>query len=156
MTHINRYFLFDFFFIVLPKIIPFGFGASPIFAGQPIQVTCLVMEGDSPLSITWSFNTKEIPESGDVTTIRARDNLSMMLIDAAKAHHTGTYTCSVKNPAGMSNYSADLQINGNQRMELFTDRFIYFFKSLHIPYLSTCLFMISQHFHYILSKILGK
>lgn len=70
------------------------------------------MEGDLPLSIEWSFNGEEFPTNTDIATIRAGDKGSMMLIDSSKSHHSGTYTCTVKNPAGMANFSANLEING--------------------------------------------
>ncbi|XP_014244430.1 Down syndrome cell adhesion molecule-like protein Dscam2 isoform X8 [Cimex lectularius] len=96
--------------MVLPKIIPFGFG-GPTFAGQPVQVTCLVVEGDFPLSIDWSFEGAEVSAESDITTIRIGDKGSMLLINFAKSHHSGSYTCTVKNPAGIASFTANLEIN---------------------------------------------
>lgn len=73
------------------------------------------MEGDLPFNIAWSFEGMEIDNMNtDLTTINIGDKGSMLLIDSAKSHHAGKYTCTVKNPAGMSNFSAFLEINGNQ------------------------------------------
>lgn len=97
--------------VVLPKIVPFYFD-DPMNAGDAAQVTCLVSSGDQPLNITWSFRGKDISSAPGVTTLRGGSKASMLLIDTVSAIHTGNYTCTVRNIAGMSNFTATLRING--------------------------------------------
>lgn len=85
-------------------------------SGEAAQVTCLVSSGDLPLNITWSFGKKDISTVRGVTTLKAGRKGSMLLIDTVSALHSGEYTCTVDNPAGTSNFTANLQINGNHNL----------------------------------------
>lgn len=100
-----------------PRIIPFSFGDSPIFAGQATQVTCLVSEGDLPLDITWSVEGFDDLSRLGISTIKG-GKASMLLIDATSYKHRGNYTCTAKNPAGNVNYSTNLEIHGNPMEEV--------------------------------------
>lgn len=82
-------------------------------SGEAAQVTCLVSTGDQPLNISWSFGDKDISAVRGITTVKAGRKGSMLLIDTVSATHSGEYTCTVSNPAGSSNFTASLQINGN-------------------------------------------
>ena len=110
-------FFFSFLFFctpltVLPKIIPFYFD-NPMNSGEAAQVTCLVSSGDLPLNITWSFGEKDISDMRGITTLKAGRKGSMLLIDTVSAMHNGDYTCTARNSAGSSNFTASLRINGN-------------------------------------------
>lgn len=98
--------------IVAPRIIPFSFGESPIFAGQTAQVTCTVSEGDAPLGISWTFHGPQEMSQLGITTTKVGMKTSLLLIDYASSHHRGSYTCTAKNPAGSTNYSTLLNIHG--------------------------------------------
>ncbi|RZF32483.1 hypothetical protein LSTR_LSTR016773 [Laodelphax striatellus] len=102
-------------FLVLPRIIPFDFGESPIFAGEAAQVTCLVSQGDPPLDISWSFHGLGDLSQLGLSTNKVGKKASMLLIESASSHHRGNYTCSVRNPAGSVNYSTSLEIHGKLR-----------------------------------------
>nr|CAD7199658.1 unnamed protein product [Timema douglasi] len=95
---------------VLPKIVPFRFD-SPIFAGEATQVTCLVSQGDPPLDISWSFQGTDLSSQMGVSTTKAGKKASMLLIDVANPGHKGDYTCNVKNPAGVVNFTTSLHIH---------------------------------------------
>ena len=125
--HFDRY-SFEILSTVLPHIIPFDFGESPFFAGQAIQVTCFVMQGDPPLNISWSFNNMDISSRSDITTIRAGSKGSMLVIDSASSQHSGQYTCNVRNPVGVTNYSATLKINGIHKVWFFCSLFLKIIK----------------------------
>ncbi|KAK6620957.1 hypothetical protein RUM43_011256 [Polyplax serrata] len=96
---------------VLPKIIPFYFD-NPMNSGEAAQVTCLVSIGDLPLNISWSFGGQDISAVRGITTLKAGRKGSMLLIETVSAMHSGDYTCTVRNPAGSSNFTASLRING--------------------------------------------
>lgn len=99
--------------LVLPRIVPFTFGESPIFAGQSAQVTCFVLEGDTPLDISWTFNDSTSFKHLGISTAKVGLKTSVLLIEAAGSQHRGQYTCRVENPAGVVNFTTRLEINGN-------------------------------------------
>lgn len=99
------------FFSVRPHIVPFEF-ESPIFAGQAAQVTCLVNEGDQPFDISWSFQASHTSSQNGITTNKIGNRASLLLIDPADSGHIGNYTCTVRNPVGVVNYTASLKIHG--------------------------------------------
>lgn len=97
---------------VLPKILPFTFGESPMFAGQAAQVTCLVYEGDFPLDISWGFSRGDNFEELGIFVNKLGKKGSTLLIESISSQHQGNYTCFVKNQAGVVEYSAFLEIHG--------------------------------------------
>lgn len=96
----------------MPRILPFSFGESPIFAGQSAQVQCFVTSGDPPLDITWSFHGHADISHLGITTSRINKKSSVLSIEAAGSQHQGVYTCTAKNPGGADSYSATLEIHG--------------------------------------------
>lgn len=48
-----------------------------------------------------------------ITTNKVGTKASMLLIDSANSLHRGNYTCTVRNPVGIVNYSTNLEIHGN-------------------------------------------
>lgn len=94
---------------------PFEF-KKPIFAGQSAQVTCLVSEGDTPMEITWSFESLRPFDEYGITTHKFGHQGNVLLIAETSAHHQGVYTCSATNSAGRANYSSLLEIHGNVRV----------------------------------------
>lgn len=80
--------------------------------GEAAQVTCLVSTGDQPLEISWSFEGQSISSVPGVSATKVGRKASMLLIDPVAAEHRGNYTCTVKNPAGVVNFTAVLNING--------------------------------------------
>ena len=100
-------------YAVLPKITSFDFGEDAIFSGQSAQASCFVSEGTEPVRITWNFQGKQITsDNKDVTVTRVGKKASILVIDPARSHHRGNYTCSARNDAGTSNFTAVLNING--------------------------------------------
>lgn len=110
------FFILYYFFIfniisVLPQIRPFSFGDGPINAGDIIIANCVVMRGDPPLEIMWRY-------SGDVlkspnVVISKYERLSSLTIPSVTSHHSGAYTCIVRNRAGQTNHTAFLHVNGS-------------------------------------------
>ncbi|XP_076265870.1 Down syndrome cell adhesion molecule 1 isoform X4 [Rhynchophorus ferrugineus] len=97
--------------MVVPHVAPFNFGETPIYLGHTTQVTCLVSEGDTPLSITWIFNGAPLGLSTNVNTMKVGQKASMLLIDAVSEDNAGNYTCHVSNAAGVAEHSATLNVH---------------------------------------------
>lgn len=74
----------------------------------------MVSQGDPPLDISWSFHG----QAGDmsklgISTNKVGKKASMLLIESANSLHRGNYTCTVRNPVGIVNFSTSLEIHGN-------------------------------------------
>lgn len=64
------------------------------------------------MDISWSFHSNtELAHLG-ISTMKNGQKANMLLIESAGNQHRGVYTCSAKNPAGISNFSTTLDING--------------------------------------------
>lgn len=107
-------FFVHFLLPVLPKISPFSFGDEPIYYGQVAQATCLVTEGDYPLEVTWSFQGSHLSTQTGISTTKVGKRTSLLLIDPTQSGHTGNYTCTAKNKAGITNITATLNIYGKK------------------------------------------
>lgn len=102
--------------VVSPRIVPFKF-EEPIFAGQAAQVSCLVLEGDLPLNISWSFSgsrNRPLSELG-ISTSMFGQKANVLLIESTNAQHRGNYTCTVYSMPSFASthYTAELNIHGN-------------------------------------------
>jgi len=98
--------------VVFPKIKPFTFGDTPVFAGQSAQVTCSVLEGDSPLELSWTFDgPRDVFEMG-ASALSVGTKTTLLSIDNTNSDHRGNYTCHVANRAGNASYTASLNVHG--------------------------------------------
>ena len=104
-----------------PKILPFGFGASIFNEGDYAQASCVVSTGDLPLKISWSLQgvakssetTSQLYDMADgIITSPMGKRASFLSIESVGYGHTGIYTCTARNSAGNSSYSAALKVNG--------------------------------------------
>lgn len=115
---------------MIPRVEPFSFGQSPIFAGESAQVTCFVPQGDLPLDISWSFEGSDDLSSLGVTVTKAGKKSSILFIDDVTSDNSGNYTCTGRNPYGTSSFTAFLEVHGNVFRTFFT------FSNLSIPFAS--------------------
>lgn len=99
---------------VFPKIKPFTFGDTPIFAGQSAQVACSVLEGDSPLELSWNFDGPRDVFGLGVSVVKIGTKTSLLSIDNTDSIHRGNYTCNVMNRVGNASYTARLNVHGIQ------------------------------------------
>jgi hypothetical protein len=91
--------------------VPFVF-EDHTFAGETVQLNCFVAKGDTPLKITWSFHGEELSSHMGMSTARIGDRTSLLTIGSVMAAHSGNYTCSAENSAGVADYSATLLVSG--------------------------------------------
>ncbi|CAG9840566.1 unnamed protein product [Diabrotica balteata] len=97
------------FILVLPHITPFTF-EDEANAGDSVQVSCYVNKGDMPLSFSWMFNGKKIPEDKALNISPFGTKTSVLSIDNVEGSHAGNYTCVVSNKAGISTHSTELLV----------------------------------------------
>jgi len=110
--------LYVFFPLALPKIVPFTFD-DPMSSGESAQVICSVSYGDQPMKFSWSFNGDSVAALAGASTMEGGRKASILLLDPLGAIHSGNYTCTVQNRAGVANFTAELRINGKICIRLF-------------------------------------
>lgn len=96
---------------VPPRIAPFEMADKAVNWGDSVSAVCTVVNGDSPLEISWALDSMPIDESHRISVITKKRN-SLLSIDSASPSHAGTYTCVASNEAGATSYSAELTVNG--------------------------------------------
>ena len=89
--------------------------------GDYAQATCVVSTGDLPLTISWSLqgvaksseSTSQLYDMADgIVTSPMGKRASSLMIESVGYGHTGIYTCTARNAAGNSTFSAELNIKG--------------------------------------------
>lgn len=101
----------------MPQINPFNFGEDQIYLDETVTATCTITKGDSPINVWWTLSDETRQETNlttnnGVVITRNSQKISMLGIEAVKARHRGNYSCYAKNRAGITKYSAFLEING--------------------------------------------
>ncbi|XP_014244460.1 Down syndrome cell adhesion molecule-like protein Dscam2 isoform X34 [Cimex lectularius] len=96
--------------MVKPVIMPFSF-EDMNFAGESVQLNCFITKGDLPIKIRWSFHGEELSSHMGMSTSRIGEKTSLLTIDSLMAAHSGNYTCSAENGAGVSTYTATLFVS---------------------------------------------
>uniref|UniRef100_A0A182NC81 Down syndrome cell adhesion molecule n=1 Tax=Anopheles dirus TaxID=7168 RepID=A0A182NC81_9DIPT len=96
--------------MVIPIIMPFDFGEDPFDIYSTATVSCAVTKGDSPIEISWYFNSYRLHTNDGVLITPGGQRVSMLSIESVQPRHAGNYTCIAKNPAGIANHSAELMV----------------------------------------------
>ncbi|XP_072939072.1 cell adhesion molecule Dscam1 isoform X4 [Epargyreus clarus] len=97
--------------MVAPQIMPFDFGSDPVDDQEMIVVICTASKGDFPLSILWYFNGKPVKSGTNGVILTNAKRTSQLTIESVTHTNQGNYTCTVKNPAGEVNHTAELYVN---------------------------------------------
>lgn len=91
---------------------PFSFGSEILNEGSFAQLSCVVTEGDEPLTVSWSFHGDTSLTSNDLVTRNFGPRTSLLMIQSVGHRHMGSYTCSASNAAGNASFTAHLKVNG--------------------------------------------
>ncbi|KAF2366284.1 Fibronectin type III, partial [Trinorchestia longiramus] len=97
--------------IVPPRLAPVVFvgGTS---AGLPAQATCIVLDGDPPITLRWLKDGHPINTAvAGVLLSQHSEITSTLSIERTSAQHSGNYTCAASNAATTTYSSATLIIN---------------------------------------------
>lgn len=82
--------------------------------GDRASLTCSVVKGDLPLTITWRKDGRPIDPSQLSMSIKHVDQYnSILVIENLGSDHTGNYSCCVRNLAAEVENSQSLLVNGN-------------------------------------------
>jgi hypothetical protein len=91
---------------------PFSFGDTVMNEGAFAQLSCVVTEGDKPMTISWSFNGHNLTSDLGIHTSNMGPRASILMITSVGHRHRGIYTCVAANLAGKATHSANLRVNG--------------------------------------------
>ncbi|KAG8244654.1 hypothetical protein J6590_017599 [Homalodisca vitripennis] len=95
---------------VLPHIIPFDL-EEEVNSGESVQLNCHVSKGDRPIKISWNFHGEVLSSHMGISTTKLGDRSSVLTISSAMAAHSGNYTCTASNAAGVTTYTATVHVN---------------------------------------------
>lgn len=108
-------------------MLPFTFGDDPVSPGDSIGVQCVITKGDVPIQIDWMFNDQSLRTGQNgINIINISTKTSLLNIVSINAQHRGNYTCIAKNKAGLSEFAAELKVNGTWRSFKYTNNIIRF------------------------------
>jgi hypothetical protein len=82
--------------------------------GDRASLTCSVVKGDLPLTITWRKDGRPIDPSQRMTVTQVDQYNSILVIDHLSADHSGNYSCVVRNSAAEVDNTQALLVNGNR------------------------------------------
>lgn len=105
--------------LVIPQISPFDFGDEAVNFGDSTSLTCSVHKGDLPIQFSWLHNNISVGYRNGVGVSKVGNKNSVLTIESITDQHSGIYTCLVKNNAGVTSYSAILNVNGKLIMCVF-------------------------------------
>ena len=89
-----------------------SFGQEVVNEGDYGQLFCSIIRGDPPFSFTWSLQGDTVHTEPGLTTNQIGGRTSMLTISSVGHRHSGRYTCTVKNNAGITTESTELKVNG--------------------------------------------
>ena len=93
-------------------MLPLSFGQSVLNEGGFAQVSCIVTEGDEPLTISWTFHGHNLSADLGIITTALGTRGSSLMIPSVGHKHRGNYTCKSFNLAGKRTQSVELRVNG--------------------------------------------
>ena len=92
---------------------PLSFGQEVLNEGEFASLLCIARTGDEPLRLTWALKGEDVSSEPGLTTTQLGTRQSMLTIMSVGYRHSGLYTCTAKNKAGVVSQTAELKVNGN-------------------------------------------
>lgn len=104
--------LYNYFTVVLPKLVPFIFGDEPSNSGDSATVQCSISSGNIPVQFSWFLNGNPVENIEGITVGKFGTKTSVLSIENLAEVHAGNFTCLAQNIAGLTSYSAGLVVKG--------------------------------------------
>ncbi|GAB6021006.1 Down syndrome cell adhesion molecule-like protein 1 [Chamberlinius hualienensis] len=82
-----------------------------VFEGALARLTCVVYQGDLPLTLNWLIDNQPITTSFDVNVRSVDTYTSILTIDSVQRKHQGNYSCVASNKAASASHTASLVVN---------------------------------------------
>lgn len=99
-------------FSVRPKVDITTLQDKMVEAGASMPITCVLMQGDPPVTFQW-MKEGRLAETIAGVTVHSENFSSSILISRANEMHSGNYTCLATNPTGYSFVTTEILVNGN-------------------------------------------
>lgn len=100
------------FLPVGPKLKPFE-STLHILSGDTISIACIAKEGDTPISFLWTKDGVPANSLYGVDIVRSSKSSSVLSVAEAGSNHSGMYSCTAFNSAGVAKTSVQLEIHGS-------------------------------------------
>ncbi|XP_039227477.1 Down syndrome cell adhesion molecule-like protein Dscam2 isoform X15 [Drosophila yakuba] len=97
--------------MVLPQIVPFGFGEETVNELDMVSASCTVNKGDLPIDVAWTKNGGRVYTNDGIVVTKTSTRMSVLSIESARARHAGNYSCVATNNAGETRQWAVLAVN---------------------------------------------
>ncbi|KAH7958041.1 hypothetical protein HPB51_027978 [Rhipicephalus microplus] len=95
-----------------PKVQAFYFPRDQL-AGKKVVVSCVVVEGDEPMTIRWFKDGLPLASADKRTKItKHTESIVSLTIPEVTAAVVGNYTCAASNRVGEDSFTAPLIVNG--------------------------------------------
>ena len=121
-----------------------AFASDILDEGEFAQLFCTVRKGDEPLTLSWALKGATISSEPGLTTASLGTRTSMLTINSVGYRHSGTYTCTAKNNAGVTSQTAKLKVNGKHLGWQTKEAQRALFKSKHsVIYFCSCANLVS-------------
>ena len=95
-----------------PVVTPLSFGKEIVNEGDFGQLVCTVLRGDPPFSFQWSLQGDVVHTEPGLSTSQIGGRTSMLMINSVGHRHSGQYTWTGSNLAGVVSESTELKVNG--------------------------------------------
>lgn len=90
---------------------PFVF-PEDVESGKTLQISCLVMAGDEPITLQWYRDHQLVTSDQDTIVNHLTTKVSNLLIPSVSLDHAGRYTCRASNIVGSAEFSSSLKVLG--------------------------------------------
>lgn len=84
-----------------------------VLLGGSILLTCVVEEGDGPMSFQWTKDGDMENSLSGVDIWQTNIYSSILGISEANSGHTGIYSCTALNSVGVASTTVHLEVIGN-------------------------------------------
>uniref|UniRef100_T1JP64 Down syndrome cell adhesion molecule n=1 Tax=Strigamia maritima TaxID=126957 RepID=T1JP64_STRMM len=106
--------------LLAPKITPFSF-PQKVFQGRSlIRISCVVYQGDLPITFQWLKNGFELNMNDKISSSKVDEYSSILKIEHIQISDAGNYTCVAINSAATASHTAQLTVHVPPKLVPFT------------------------------------
>ena len=88
---------------------------SETLEGMRAQSACFVQDGDKPVKLSWLKDGKPLEQDGSIHVSLINEFTSLLIIEHARADHSGNYSCVATNVARQVRTTATLSVSGEYK-----------------------------------------
>lgn len=107
-------------FSVGPKVSITSLMDKRVPAGASMGIMCMLLQGDPPITFRWLKEGRSVDNIPGIK-VDSQEGISHIIISMANEAHTGNYTCVASNLVGSSFVIAEVLVNGDPQLSLFSE-----------------------------------